>query len=288
MPVVAVINRKGGSGKSTLATHLAAWCARNELKVMLGDVDRQQSALAWLRRRGVHPLAQGAEISGWALDGRSVLRPAAGITHVVLDTPGGLRGPDLARVVMYADAILLPVCDSMFDRESALECHQELMTLPRVAGGRCRIGVVGMRLDARTKAEQALQEWSTTQGLRWVGGLRATQGYVRCIELGLTVFDLPATKADADQAQWQPILDWLQGAWREAARVEIEARISAKPNTVGTGARFADGAEPAKPARPRLPPAPLGAPPVHATLQGPPRGFAGRLGWLFNAFRSPT
>ena len=64
MPVVAVINRKGGSGKSTLATHLAAHCANDGLRVMLGDVDRQQSSMAWLRRRAEQPLAQRAPIVG--------------------------------------------------------------------------------------------------------------------------------------------------------------------------------------------------------------------------------
>ena len=49
MPVIAVVNRKGGSGKSTLAAHIAAWCARNGSSVMLGDVDRQQSARSWLK-----------------------------------------------------------------------------------------------------------------------------------------------------------------------------------------------------------------------------------------------
>lgn len=288
MPVVAVINRKGGSGKSTLATHLAAWCARNERRVMLGDVDRQQSALSWLRRRAVQPLAQGAEIAGWALDGRSVLRPPAGVTHVVLDTPGGLRGPDLARLVMQADAILMPVCDSAFDRESAAECHAELMTLPRVAGGRCKVGVVGMRLDARTHADRQLQTWATSQGLRWVSGVRAAQGYVRCIEQGLTVFDLPATKTETDLVQWQPVVDWLQAAWADAARAELGSRVSAKPTTVtGVSGRFADSTQPYRPVVPRAPTPPLEPPPVRATLQGPPpRGLAGRLGWLINAFRS--
>jgi chromosome partitioning protein len=268
-------------------THLAAWCARNGHKAMLGDVDRQQSALSWLRRRAVQPLAQGAEIAGWALDGRSVLRPPAGVTHVVLDTPGGLAGPDLARLVMQADAILMPVCDSIFDRESAADCHAELMTLPRVANGRCKVGVVGMRLDARTKADQNLQAWATSQGLRWVAGVRATQGYVRCIEQGLTIFDLPAAKNEPDLAQWEPLVGWLQSAWADAARAEIEARASSKPNAASVSGRFATGAQPAKPALPRPPAAPLEPPPVRATLQGaPPRGLAGRLGWLLNAFRS--
>src|SRR5262245_23213349 len=119
MPVVAVINRKGGSGKSTLATHLAAWCANSGIPVMLGDVDRQQSTRAWLKLRDQQSLPEQAPIVGWRVDPKNVLRPPPGIRHVVLDTPGGLTGFDLARVVMYADAILVPVCNSVFDRRSA-------------------------------------------------------------------------------------------------------------------------------------------------------------------------
>ncbi len=70
-----------------------------------------------------------------------MLRVPTGITHVVLDTPGGLHGFELARVVLFVDAIIMPVCNSMFDRESATACHAELMTLPRIASGRCLNGL---------------------------------------------------------------------------------------------------------------------------------------------------
>ena len=56
MPVIAVVNRKGGSGKSTLATHLAGYLANRGLAVMLGDADRQQSTVPWLRRRAARTL----------------------------------------------------------------------------------------------------------------------------------------------------------------------------------------------------------------------------------------
>ena len=122
MPVIAVINRKGGSGKSTLATHLAGYLADAGQRVMLGDTDKQQSTQAWLRARATQTLPRSQPIVGWALDPKSVLRPPVGVSHVVLDTPGGMRGFELAKVVSYADAILMPVCNSLFDRESAAEC----------------------------------------------------------------------------------------------------------------------------------------------------------------------
>lgn len=206
MPVIAVVNRKGGSGKSTFAAHLAAWCAHRGHTVMLGDVDRQQSSRGWLRRRPV----ELPHISPWAMDQKNMLRVPTGITHVVLDTPGGLHGFELARIVMFADAIVMPVCPSVFDRESAAACHAELMTLPRVAGGRCKVAAVGMRVDGRTNAAEVLRLWSQGVGAPLIGVLRETQLYVRALERGLTMFDLPPSKAATDLAQWDPILAWLQ------------------------------------------------------------------------------
>ena len=218
MPVIAVVNRKGGSGKSTLATHIAGYCANNNIPVMLGDVDRQQSTQAWLRLRGSHAKATHPPIMGWAIDPRNVLRAPPGVSHVILDTPGGLRGLDLARVVAIADAILMPVCNSVFDRESAADCYAELMALPRVASGRCKVMAVGMRVDLRTKAAEVLADWAQQHKIPFVGVLRDTQAYVRCVERGLTLFDLPATHVRTDMAQWQAILDWLNPVLHPVAR----------------------------------------------------------------------
>jgi chromosome partitioning protein len=206
MPVVAVVNRKGGSGKSTFAAHVAAWCARQQLAVMLGDVDRQQSSRGWLRRRDV--ALPG--IAPWVVDQRNVLRVPTGITHVVLDTPGGLQGFELARIVMFADAIVIPVCASVFDRESAAACLAELRTLPRVAKGQCRVAAVGMRVDGRTHAADVLRAWAGEQGIEMVGLLRETQLYVRSLERGLTLFDVAPSQVATDLAQWEPILRWLK------------------------------------------------------------------------------
>src|SRR6218665_3610180 len=267
MPVIAVISRKGGSGKSTLATHLAAYCASRGISVMLGDVDQQQSTQTWLKLRASQSLPDRAPIVGWAIDPRNVLRPPSGTTHVILDTPGGLRGFDLARVAMFADAIVMPVCNSVFDRESAADCFSELSTLPRIANGQCQVAAVGMRLDARTKAGEVLKAWAEERQLPFLGVLRETQTYVRCVENGLTLFDLPTAKVEVDLAQWQPILAWLE-PWLAAP---VAARPSATPaRPLKTSARPIDvlptGIRPSpepRPAAPSLPARPL------ATLEAP-------------------
>jgi chromosome partitioning protein len=224
MPVIAIVNRKGGSGKSTLATHLAAWCAHQGHAVMLGDVDRQQSSRNWLNKRSpaLPPIAP------WAIN-QNVLRVPAGITHVILDTPGGLHGFDLARMIMFADAVIMPVCSSAFDRESAATCYAELMSLPRVISGRCKVVSIGMRVDEDTDAGEVLAQWAAKLNLPFLGVLRESSVYVQSTERGMTLFDMAHSKAsqavqsgDLQVAnaqtddlqiglqQWKPILDWLQ------------------------------------------------------------------------------
>ena len=262
MPVIAIVNRKGGSGKSTLATHLAACFANRGVAVMLGDVDRQQSTQGWLRMRGAQAPATSAPIVGWAVDPKRVLRPPAGVSLVVLDTPGGLHGFDLARVASFADVILMPVCNSSFDRESAADCHAELMALPRVASGRCKVAAVGMRLDARTRAAETLATWAADRKLPFVASLREAQVYVRGVERGLTLFDQPAEKSTADLAQWQPLVDWLEPILTVVHKPPIRRNaavvraVSDAPADVAQLPRLrpASVAEPARPpARRRLP-----------------------------------
>ena len=156
-------------------------------------------------------------ITAWNVDPRSFVRPPVGIDHVVIDTPGGLTGLDLARVVMYADALVVPIGASIFDRESAAACLAELRTLPRVASGRCRIGAIGMRVEAHSDAAEALLGWSHEQKLQILAVLPQSSAYVRCIDKGLTLFDLPLEEIEADLAHWKPLLQWLRPLVRPAA-----------------------------------------------------------------------
>lgn len=217
MSVIAVVNRKGGSGKSTLATHIAAYCALRGAAVAIADIDRQQSTKTWLRQRKAREGGEAMRITAWHVDPRSFVRPPAGIDHVVVDTPGGLTGLDLARVVMYADAIVVPVGNSIFDRESAAACLAELRTLPRISSGKCRVAAIGMRLDPRSDAGHALTTWSDEQKLQIVAVLPQSHAYVRCIDKGLTLFDLPLDEIEADLAHWKPLLQWLRPLVRPAA-----------------------------------------------------------------------
>jgi chromosome partitioning protein len=204
-----IANPKGGSGKSTLATNLAGLLARQGHSVMLGDVDRQQSAREWLNLR---PPGLPA-IRSWDIQPEQPARPPKDTTHVVLDTPAGLHGKKLAQVLKLVQRVIVPLQPSLFDILATRAFLDELLEEKAVRKHEAFIAVVGMRVDARTRAAQELERFLETQGLPVLTYLRDTQNYVQAAAHGLTIFELPASRAEKDWEQWQPILDWAADAW---------------------------------------------------------------------------
>ena len=203
MPVMVVANPKGGVGKSTLATNLAGALARAGHAVMLGDVDRQQSARQWLALRP----ALLPQIRGWDLAHDAVVRPPKGTTHVVIDTPAGLHGKKLDDVMKLADIVIVPLQPSLFDIQTSHAFLQELAAHKR--GDRVRIGVVGMRVREGTIATDQLRHFLEGLGVPVLAMLRDTQLYVQLAARGATLWDIAPSRAERDIAQWQPILAWL-------------------------------------------------------------------------------
>ncbi|MBS0341974.1 MAG: ParA family protein [Proteobacteria bacterium] len=205
MPVVLVANPKGGVGKSTLATNIAGYYASRGHAVMLGDVDRQQSARLWL---GLRPAA-AAPISTWEAQGDgNVVRPPKGTTHAVLDSPAGLHGWRFKDVLALADKVIVPLQPSIFDIYATREFVDRLKDQRNAT--KTRIGLVGMRVDARTLAADRLHEFVAGLGFPVIGELRDTQNYVQLAARGLTVFDIAPGRVARDLEQWQSICQWIE------------------------------------------------------------------------------
>lgn len=200
-----IANPKGGSGKSTLATNLAGYLAHSSHEVMLGDTDRQQSAREWLRLRpSILP-----RIQNWEIDGDKPARPPKGTTHVVLDTPAGLHGKALDRVLKVVNRVIIPVQPSLFDILATRHFLEALLEEKAVRKEHAFVAVVGMRVDARTRAAGELERFLSSYELPVLAYLRDTQLYVQAAANGLTLFDLSTSRAGKDLEQWQPIIDWV-------------------------------------------------------------------------------
>lgn len=203
MPVVVVANPKGGVGKSTLSFNTAGYYAGQGHSVMLGDIDRQQSAHLWLGLRA--PTAR--PIASWDVNADQIAKPPKGTTHVVLDTPAGLPGRRLGDVLKIAHKVIVPLQPSIFDIYATREFLDELAANKH--GSKAQVGVVGMRVDARTVAADRLREFVDGLGLPVLGYLRDTQNYVHLAAQGLSLFDVAPSRVAKDLEQWQPICDWL-------------------------------------------------------------------------------
>ena len=200
-----IANPKGGSGKSTLATNLAGWLAREGHRVMLGDVDRQQSSRAWLALRS--PALP--RIESWVIEDGQPARPPADTSHAVLDTPAGLHGKKLAQVLKAVERVIVPLQPSLFDILATRQFLEALAEEKEVRKHHAFVAIVGMRVDGRTRAAAELDRFLGGSDLPVLACLRDTQNYVQAAAHGMTIFDLPPSRAAQDWAQWQPILDWV-------------------------------------------------------------------------------
>ena len=203
MPVVVVANPKGGVGKSTLSTQIAGYFASQNHAVMLGDADRQQSSKLWLSLRPDN----ARPIRSWELGEDQIAKPPKGTTHVVLDTPAGLHGKRLKEILKRAHKVVVPLQPSVFDIFATQDFLNELADSARAS--KIEIGIVGMRVDERTRAAEQLHTFVNATGLPVLGYVRDTQNYVQLAARGLTVFDLPPGRVARDIAQWQAICRWL-------------------------------------------------------------------------------
>jgi len=203
MPVIVVANPKGGVGKSTLSTQIAGYFAARGQAVMLGDADRQLSSKLWLSLRP----STARPIASWEVDRDEIAKPPKGTTHVVLDTPAGLHGKRLKDVLKLAHKVVVPLQASVFDIFATQDFLNELAESSRAA--KTQIGIVGMRVDERTRAAEQLRTFVESTGLPVLGYVRNTQNYVQLAARGLTVFDLAPERVARDLAQWQPICEWL-------------------------------------------------------------------------------
>ena len=202
MTVIALVNPKGGVGKSTLSTQLAGYLAAQGQPVVLGDVDRQQSARTWLSLRP----ALAKPIGAWSLDISDPERPPKG-SHAVLDTPAGLHGKALDAVLKLSDRVLVPLQPSIFDIHATYDFLRLLAEHRRA--GKVQIGVIGMRTRDNQIGTDQLREFLAGNDLPVIGFLRDTQHYVQLAAHGLTLWDVPGPRYERDLAEWAPLLRWL-------------------------------------------------------------------------------
>ena len=208
-----VASAKGGVGKTTISTTLAgAWARRGKTTVLV-DADPQGSALSWCEKRDVDT----APVLG--VDGtrrhweRHVPDQAS---HVIIDAPAGAMPRNLMAFIERADALIVPVLPSVLDMEATVRFLNALAEVPKVASGELPVALVANRLRPWTQASQQVVEQLSAWPCELVAQLRDTQAYVLLAGLGKCLFDYSSENVRAHQADWAPLLRWLQRAQKRS------------------------------------------------------------------------
>ena len=204
MRTFLVANPKGGCGKSTMAVHLASWFAGFDAMVYLGDLDRQQSSRQWLASRP----PSIPTIRHWDLAEGELSAPPPDCGLAIVDSPAGLHGKPLKKLLSEVDRVVVPVSPSRFDMLASRDFFAELAEIKAVRKEKVGIAVVGMRVDRRTHSTQQLIEFLDEFDLPLLTCIRSAQRYVQALDTGTTLFDGPGASPQLLE-EWHPLLDWL-------------------------------------------------------------------------------
>lgn len=202
MKNILIANSKGGSGKTTLATNLAGYFASIGSRVMLTDLDRQQSSTQWLQRRPAEmPIIHSCNSRGKV----RIMEP----DWIITDSPAGFRDEKLADAVKQADCVIVPIQPSVFDMGATSDFLDKLAEEKVIRKNKTFVALVGMRVNSRTHAAVGLAEFMEQTGFPVLTYLRNAQIYATAAELGVSLFDMRPSVVAQDVEQWFPLLDWI-------------------------------------------------------------------------------
>lgn len=193
MKVWSIVSQKGGSGKTTLALHLAIAAAK-DLKVLVIDLDPQQSAERWhaLRQRATGAKDDPSIAAGPYQKLPDMLRTARklGAELVLIDTP-----PKLDKAIVpsltAATMVLVPLKSSILDLQALEDCadlvnlakvrSKTVVILNAVPAGRTKEATVkeSLRHASRSRLEVLSERLSElpafSQGLKSGRGVTETE-----------------------------------------------------------------------------------------------------------------
>jgi chromosome partitioning protein len=206
MRTILIANPKGGSGKTTLATNLAGYLAKQNQRVVLRDLDQQKSSLNWLALRS----SELPSIYRSGLERDASKGDMEKNDWLVLDSPAGIQGKNLSHALKLAHKIIVPVQPSVFDMVATRDFINRLAEEKTIQRNKSFIGIVGMRVDPRTRAASTLEQFLMQYDLPIITYLRDTMVYVNAAFNGKSIFDLPYYQAEQELAQWQPLAKWVK------------------------------------------------------------------------------
>jgi chromosome partitioning protein len=204
MKQIFVANPKGGCGKTTLAAQLSSCYAGRGASVALVDHDPQQSSADWLRCRpkscaGIVPIiATRGEQADDDYD------------YIIHDLPAAAGVESLEGVARAGDKLIIPMLPSPTDIKAGVRFLMSLNRNHWMEEAGLSVGLVANRVKANTNYFKVLDAFLNEVNVPLIASIRDTQNYIKAMDSGVSVFDLPPSRVAKDVEQWQPLLDWIE------------------------------------------------------------------------------
>jgi chromosome partitioning protein len=157
MRIVTITTNKGGVGKTTVTKNLGSAAASAGLNVLILDMDTQQNAASWGKRRRQHdrplPLARFTTERDLADELKGAMK--AGCDMVFIDTPPG-RNSEAPAAVEAADLALIPFWNDQDAYEGVVKTASLARRMGKPAYGVLNFATPNSRIhevEARTVLE---------------------------------------------------------------------------------------------------------------------------------------
>ncbi len=198
---ILVTNSKGGCGKSTLSSNIASAFANQGHVTALVDCDPQQTGSFWLSRRPgdlatIHGVVGIDQPSRPMLDW--LVRIPRGTERLVIDSPGGIASHRLNDLIERVDVIVIPLLPSSIDIHATTEFIKEIYLTTSFRNSNRRLIVVGNRVDKRNKYFHQLNRILRRLELEDVVHIPDSYIFLRCIDEGIGVMDIPPSPRYAE------------------------------------------------------------------------------------------
>ena len=116
----------------------------------------------------------------------------------------------------------MPVLPSALDIHASSRCIADLLLVAKIDRRDRKLAIVANRTRKNTKCLDKLMRFLDSLGIPIIAVMRDSQNFVRAVEQGIGICEMPPYKVRPDMEQLELVVDWLND-WRNRRHLPMTA-----------------------------------------------------------------